>query len=338
MKKLISKSFLRPRNMPTPPPPYESNCLKPEETFRGCSYSVWIQRWSRWITSGFPSYNPPDDMLFLRGAIEGNYSQNDSIQNIYEYNYQARIGTSTNPSLDKDIQRSVETRPILNRVGLKDGTKLGEIIPLRTAIFCPILTALYWQTNQYEGRILDTDEDLRYAAKKDTDESKEIWALIRNLKKKERLTPEDKKPPLTLPEVRSGGFTATAWRPLVSNLTLYRFESDIFTLNISDKNPYLDQDQMVPGTYRATIEGYFVLIKELDAGTYQLHLGGRGRGDGRRSYQTDAIYEITVTEKYLRRNFVIDVSDGGAPVVPLPPPSIEYSYSAYPPRDLDSII
>ncbi len=130
------------------------------------------------------------------------------------------------------------------------------------------------------------------------------------------------------------------FRSLVSNLTLYRFESDIFTLNISDKNPYLQQDQMVPGTYRAAIEGYFVMIKGLDAGNYQLHLGGRGRGDARKAYQTDAIYEITVSDKHLRRNFVIDVSSGGAPEVPLPPPytGIEYSFSAYPPRDLDSII
>ena len=79
---------------------------------------------------------------------------------------------------------------------------------------------------------------------------------------------------------------------------------------------------MVPGTYNAAIEGYFVLIKGLDKGTYQLHLGGRGRGNARGVYQTDAIYEITVTDKYLHRNFVLDVSnwkEGGPPNVPLPP-------------------
>ena len=56
-------------------------------------------------------------------------------------------------------------------------------------------------------------------------------------------------------------------------------------------------------------------------------MGGRGRGDARASYQTDAIYEITVTKQYLRRNFVIDVSTVGAPIVLLPPPDIEYSFS-----------
>lgn len=321
------------------PPPFEKNCLRFDETFKGCSYSTWIQKWSRWFVSAFPSYNPTDDVLFLRGVLEANYGEANSIQNIYEYNYQKRTGL--NPTLDKDIQRSVEKRPIYNRVGLKDGSKLGEIIPLRTAIFCPILTSMYWQTNEYEGRILESDADLRYAVKKDTDESREIWALIKKLDKKPT-TENDKTARLAKEGILGGDSVTNDWNPLVRDLIPYRFESDIFTFTISDKNPYLDIMQMVPGTYNAAIEGYFVLIKGLDKGTYQLHLGGRGRGNARGVYQTDAIYEITVTDKYLHRNFVLDVSNGkkgDPPNVPLPPASdIEYSYSPYPPRDLESII
>ena len=66
-----------------------------------------------------------------------NYGDLNTIENIYEYNYQMRTGV--NPTLDKDVQRSVEKRPIYNRVGLKDGSKLGEIIPLKTVIFLPYL-------------------------------------------------------------------------------------------------------------------------------------------------------------------------------------------------------
>ena len=243
--KLIRKIFLTPPRMPASLP-FEKKCLRPDDVFRGCTYSTWTQKWSRWFMSGFPAYNPPDDMLFLRGSIEANYGSGDLIENIYEYNYQKRTGI--NPSLDKDIQRSSEKRRIYNRVGLKDGSKLGEIIPLRTAIFCPILTSLYWQSNEYEGRVLETGEDLRNAAKKDTDESKEIWARIRKLEKKERLMADEKKAPLTISEVRGGGLSD--WGPLVSDLTPYRFESDIFDLTISDKNPYLEMWQMTPGTYK----------------------------------------------------------------------------------------
>ena len=66
---------------------------------------------------------------------------------------------------------------------------------------------------------------------------------------------DEKKAPLTISEVRRGGLSD--WGPLVSDLTPYRFESDIFDLTISDKNPYLEMWQMTPGTYqKLPVEGY----------------------------------------------------------------------------------
>ena len=58
-------------NMVDKPPPFEKNCLRFDETFKGCSYSTWIQKWSRWFVSAFPSYNPTDYVLFLRGVLRG---------------------------------------------------------------------------------------------------------------------------------------------------------------------------------------------------------------------------------------------------------------------------
>ena len=119
--KLIRKIFLTPPRMPASLP-FEKKCLRPDDVFRGCTYSTWTQKWSRWFMSGFPAYNPPDDMLFLRGSIEANYGSGDLIENIYEYNYQKRTGI--NPSLDKDIQRCLLKKAYLQSCRFKGWVKI----------------------------------------------------------------------------------------------------------------------------------------------------------------------------------------------------------------------
>ena len=80
-------------------------------------------------------------------------------------------------NMSKDIQRTTEGRPVYNRVALKDGSNLGIIISQGTTILMPILTSIAWKGGLHDGKILEDENDIRYAARKDTDESREIWAL-----------------------------------------------------------------------------------------------------------------------------------------------------------------
>lgn len=288
--------------------------VKDSDNYRGMSYGNWVSVWTNWLFSGYPEYNPLSDMLFLRGYFGYRYSQSsNSIQNLYEYDYLAR--TATRARLSKDIQRTVETRPIYNRVGLKDGANLGLVIPFGTSIMIPVMTATVWKGEVFEGRILEDEEDLRNAARKDTDESREIWSVWKTVRDRTTLGAIVKRGVRTLDsadKVLKGGKEWNDYEPMVRNLACYRIESPLFTLTISDKSPFRETMGLEPGNYDTVTIGYFLILKDLDEGVYRFHFGGRGRDN----YQTDAIYEIIVSSELMRRVFVVDVSKDGGPALP----------------------
>ena len=57
-------------NMVDKPPPFEKNCLRFDETFKGCSYSTWIQKWSIWLFLLFHRITPLMTIVF-RGVLRG---------------------------------------------------------------------------------------------------------------------------------------------------------------------------------------------------------------------------------------------------------------------------
>ena len=263
--------------------------VKDNDSFRGMSYGNWASVWTNWLFSGYPEYNPISDMLFLRGYFGYRYSQSsNSIQNLFEYDYLNK--TATSARLSKDVQRTVENRPIYNRVGLKDGANLGIVVPFGTAIMIPIMTATVWKGEVFEGRILEDEENLRNAARKDSDESREIWSVWKTVKNPKTLGTVRTRGVPTLDSadnVLKGGKQWDKYKPMVGNLACYRIESPLFTLTISDKSPFRDSMSLEPGNYDTVTMGYFLILKDLDEGVYRFHFGGRGRDN----YQTDAIYE-----------------------------------------------
>jgi hypothetical protein len=130
----------------------------------------------------------------------------------------------------------------------------------------------------YEGTKLTEEEDLRYAARKDIIEGRDIRVEI------------------------SSGIDRT-YR-MVNNLKEYLIESPLFDLSISSKSKlrYKMENMLKPGKYKCVTVGYYILIKFLPSGKYRLQFEARGRG----SYYTNSLYDIRVQGQ--KTDFVKDVS------------------------------
>ena len=129
--------------------------VQPHENFRGMSYGEWAVEWNKWLFSKDPDEYDEGNILFLRGNVDYRPIGND-------------------PSSPKYINQDA----IYDRTG-RNGITIFE----RTAIFIPVIASTFFIQENYEGRTIRTEQDLRYIVNKDTDVSPEIWAAI-----KERVT------------------------------------------------------------------------------------------------------------------------------------------------------
>jgi hypothetical protein len=238
----------------------EERCvIDVEENFRGRSYGDWVATWANWLLSEDPDRSNEDDqMLFLRGSLA-----------YYEY-----------AERRKDLNSLPDAQRFYNRTGDQ-----CLVISEGTAIFIPVLTALYFIGGPFEGSTLADEQQVRYAVRKENDKSGGIWA---------RLQGADR--------------SANTWRPIVNNLESYRVESPLFKLTISEKNPFLKyyavEYPLGPGEYNAVVDGYFLIMKELPFESCRIQFGGKGRGD----YRTDSVYDMHVIPR--PKGLIKDISQG----------------------------
>jgi hypothetical protein len=242
---------------------YQNLVISLQENFRGMSYGSWIATWSNWLLSEAPDYDVEGDVLFLRGNVS----------------YRPGTGEGGQP-------RVIDPKGFYNRAG-----DLQEKISDATAICLPIMTAMYFIGDRYEGRVLENEEHIRYAARKDINEGGDMWATI--MKEGDKVSSK-----------------------IVVDLEKYRVESPLFKLIVSEKSTLLDfiEYPMPAGEYDAVTVGYFLIIKSLPISTYRIQIGGKGRG----YYRTDAVYDITVSKK--EKCFVRDISDPSN-IYGTPPPN-----------------
>jgi hypothetical protein len=265
--------------------------VDPTQNFRGMSYGEWTAVWSNWLYSPYPRYFPSDDMIFLRGFLEFYDPQSEykMQQFITERVVNGRRDPHAPPDVDskyKDIVRTTEKRLLLNRDQDRDETFTGDIVPKDTAVFIPVITAMYWIGESFEGRHLENEQDVRRAVRTDTYESREIWAWYRQ-------GPTDK------------------WENIVKDgdvlKSKYRIESPMFTLRVSEDSQFSANTRVQPGNYDTVTGGYIIIIPDLEEGqTYYFRFGARGRDN----YRTESHYRIKVDGS--RRNSID----------PIPPPPL----------------
>lgn len=141
-----------------------------------------------------------------------------------------------------------------------------------TAILIPIITTFYRIGDSYEEVVIEDEELLRHALYEHVHSAGPFWATIKILSIPGRPT-----------------------KKIVKNLEDFKFESTLFSLTVSEKNPFLNQMDVpiIPGTHTALAGGYFVLLKDLPTWQFRIRFGGRGFG----SFFTDSLYEINVNAK-----------------------------------------
>ena len=215
------------------------NVVQPNENFRGMSYGEWAAEWTKWLFSKDPDGYDEGNILFLRGNVDYRPVGND-------------------PSSPKYINPdAVYDRTARNGITIFD----------TTAIFVPLIAATYFIHDNYEGKIIKNEQDLRYSVNKETDESPEIWCAIK----------------------RNGELRPSK---LVSDLKEYRFESSLFKLEIPRNSLLRDRMEVSvkAGIYEAMTAGHFVIIRSLPSSNYRMIFGGRGTG----VYITNSVYDIRV--------------------------------------------
>jgi|SRR5215203_1378689 len=220
--------------------------VSPNENFRGMSYGEWAVEWNKWLFSEDPDTYDGGNVLFLRGNVD----------------YRSVGNQPGSP-------RYVDPEAIYDKTG---GNR--ENIIEGTAIFIPIITSILFLSDNYEGRIIKDEQELRYFINKDTDNTGEIWAAIKR-------KGEDR--PIKL----------------VKNLKQYRFESPLFKIEVPFNSLLRNKMEVPvkPGIYEGITAGYYIMIKSLSPSTYRLIFGGTGVG----VYRTNSVYDIDVVKKEKER-------------------------------------
>ena len=141
-----------------------------------------------------------------------------------------------------------------------------------TAILIPIITTFYRIGDSYEEVIIEDEDLLRHALYDHVDAAGPFWATIKIL-----------------------NIPGQPTKKIVKNLEDFRFETNLFSLTVSEKNPFLNKMDVpiIPGTHTALAGGYFVLLKDLPPLHFRIRFGGKGFGN----FFTDALYEINVNSK-----------------------------------------
>jgi hypothetical protein len=141
-----------------------------------------------------------------------------------------------------------------------------------TAILIPIITTFVRIGDSYEGSVIGDEEVLNHALYEHIDAAGPFWATIKML-----------------------NFLGQPTKKIVKNLEDFRFESTLFPLTVSEKNPFLNKMDvpMIQGTHTALAGGYFVLLKDLPPSQFRIRFGGKGFGN----FFTDSVYEINVNAK-----------------------------------------
>jgi hypothetical protein len=225
--------------------------VSPSENFRGRSYGEWAAEWMKKLVSGDPDgYSKDDPMIFLRANVD--YSSVEGRENGYREN--------TTTHYDRRGDKRIE-------------------IYEETAIFFPAVEANFLigcKNPEDKKQALQTEEELRYYARKDINSGWQIGSSI-----------------------KIGNENV---QPIVNNLKDYRAESPLFKIVVSDKSPLKDkmEEELKAGTFDAVTDGYWILIRELPAldEPYQIYFEAKNGT----YYHYSATYDIFVKPRP-RSNF-----------------------------------
>lgn len=213
--------------------------LKPWETFKGMSYGDWSAVWTNWLLSNEVDSYKGEDVLFLRGNID--YKPTSSNAGALRYQ-------------DSDS--------FLDKTGDK-GYKVIE----GTSVLIPVTVAYYNIGDNFDGKIIESEVELRRALNSDFNLIRTIWASIKKINCKKSYN-------------------------IVPKIISYKIESPLFQLRVPT-NSLLNEfhaEPLKPGIYTSAVGGYFLLVRSLPESKYRISFGAEGPGE----YSTRSVYDIEV--------------------------------------------
>ena len=194
------------------------------------------------LSSDPDSYSKNDPIIFLRANVD--YLPVEGRENGYREN--------TTTHYDRTGDKRIE-------------------IYEETAIFFPVVEANFLtgcKNPEDKKKLLQTEGELRYYARKDIDSG---WEIGRYIKIGNENT-----------------------EPIVNNLKDYRVESQLFKIVVSDKSPLKDkwEEALKAGIFEAMTDGYWILIRELQTSDepYQIYFEAKNGT----YYHYSATYDIFV--------------------------------------------
>ena len=215
--------------------------VEPERNFRGLNYGQWASIWCNWLLSEDLT-DQRGGILFLRGNVD----------------YGPVAGV-------KGAPLHVHPQAFYDRTGAR-----GETIFLKTPIFFPVLNAIISAGDIYDGRVIKSENEMRFAAHRDIVEGGSMWATICKM---------------------SGGRSTN----IVGRIKDFFIESPLFELRIP-KESTLRKKMENPtrsGRIPSVTAGYYLLATFESTGLFRLEFGGNGRG----AYRTNARYDIRVIDE-----------------------------------------
>lgn len=213
--------------------------LKPWETFKGMSYGDWSAVWTNWLFSNEVDSYKGEDVLFLRGNIDYN-------------------PTSSNPG----ALRHQDSDSFLDKTGDK-GYKVIE----GTSVLIPVTVVYYNIGDNFDGKIIESEVELRRALNSDFNLIRTIWASIKKINCKKSYN-------------------------IVPKIMSYKIESPLFQLRVPTNSLLneLHAEPLKPGIYTSVVGGYFLLVRSLPESKYRISFGAEGPGE----YSTRSVYDIEV--------------------------------------------
>jgi hypothetical protein len=210
--------------------------VRPDQTFRGMTYSDLMADWWNWVYSSDPDHLVDNDIAYLRGNLIGDP--------YYPEAYALRAGT---PELVNDV------RTVYDRTGFK-----GINITTNTALFFSVYDTNFVVSDQYEGKELMNSFECRIAARREFNTLSALWATFRVMKDGIWTPP---KPIITDEEGLKSFYAESSPFKLVAS----------GGNRINREPAYYLQG---PKEYEGVALGVFLLLTNFKEGKYRLDIGG----------------------------------------------------------------
>lgn len=244
--------------------------INPKELYCGKSYSDWATDWLNWFLSAHADERNSGPVVFLRSHGLPNRVTGAYISEVPGLETSTRTDSSQDSRADMDEYQA----NYVNDPNIRIGSDRLQILT-NQAIFIPIITAYSIASAPYKdwGRMQDfTGLTIDYG---------------------------DNPPDESQITINNEALVL----PAETEMENFRISTPIFPVVIPDAQygtsikDFLEDSPIAPGSYPALVEGYFVMLKFVKAGSYWIHSWASAPRERSGPYFAEFLYQIEVNKR-----------------------------------------